>query len=342
MAGSRLSFSRRLDIAWAAGKQGMQIFRHHQNLPPDVRGAVVAIGNFDGVHRGHRVVLDEAKAIAGPLNAPVAVLAFEPHPRRFFRPDDPPFRLSPFRIRARLLEALGLDVHYILPFDERFSHQTADSFITDVLVSGLGARHVVVGYDFCFGRNRVGNATLLLKYGKTHGFGVTAVPKVVDPDGATFSSSTIRDHLRSGRPGEAARFLGRYWEIEGRVEPGQQRGRTLGFPTANVDLGEYLRPAFGVYAVRAAVDTGTDADALTWHDGVANLGIRPMYESPRPLLETFLFDFTGDLYGRYLRVQLVALLRGETKFGSVEALVAQMGQDCADARAALARALVDI
>ena len=311
----------------------MQIFRHHRDLPPDARGAVVAIGNFDGVHHGHRVVLDEARAIAGPLGAPIAVMSFEPHPRSFFRPDDPPFRLSPFRIRARLLEAINVDLHFVLPFDERFSRQSADAFITEILVGGLGARHVVVGYDFCFGQNRVGNADMLLAFGRAHGFGVTAVPKVMDPTGAVFSSSTIRQHLREGRPRDAATFLGRFWEIEGRVEAGDRRGRTLGYPTANVDLGEYLRPAFGVYAVRAAVDTGQEP--LSWHDGVANVGIRPMYETNSPLLEAHLFDFSADLYGQHLRVQLVELLRGEAKFDGVEALVAQMDKDSVAARMAL-------
>lgn len=312
----------------------MQIFRHHHDLPPEARGSVCAIGNFDGVHRGHRVVLEEARAIAGPLNARRAVMTFEPHPRSFFRPDDAPFRLSPFRIRARLLEALGVDLHFVLPFDEGFSRQTAEDFITEVLVAGLGVQHVVVGYDFCFGRQRAGNPDMLLQFGRTHGFGVTAVTKAADPSGLVFSSSTIRAHLQAGRPRDAASLLGRFWEIEGRVEGGDRRGRTLGYPTANIELAEYLRPAFGVYAVRAAVDTGHGP--LAWHDGVANIGIRPMYESPRPLLEVFLFDFSGDLYGRHLRVQLVEFLRGEAKFDTVEALIAQMDRDCLAARAALA------
>ncbi|NBC31259.1 MAG: bifunctional riboflavin kinase/FAD synthetase [Alphaproteobacteria bacterium] len=313
----------------------MQIFRHHYELPPAARGSVVAIGNFDGVHRGHRIVLDEARAIAGPLGARLAVMSFEPHPRSFFRPDDPPFRLSPFRIRARLLDELGVDLHFVLPFDEAFSKQPAEDFITEVLVKGLGVQHVVVGYDFCFGRKRAGNADMLLAFGRQHDFGVTAVAKATAPSGLIFSSSTIRDHLRAGRPRDAAALLGRDWEIEGRVEAGDRRGRTLGYPTANIELGEYLRPAFGVYAVRAAIDTGHGP--LAWHDGVANIGIRPMYESPRPLLEVFLFDFSGDLYGKYLRVALVEYLRGEARFDTVEALIAQMDRDCSDARAALER-----
>ncbi len=311
----------------------MQIYRHYDDLPPEARGAVVAVGNFDGVHRGHQIVIAEAAAIARPLGVPLAVMSFEPHPRSVFRPDDPPFRLTPFRIRARLIAALGVDLHVVLTFDAAFSARSAEAFIDEVLVRGLGARHVVVGYDFRFGCKRAGSAEMLVEHGRYAGFGVTVVTQAADEHGGAFSSSAARDLLRAGRPRAAAEVLGRPWEIEGRVEAGDRRGRTLGFPTANVHLGEYLRPAFGVYAVRAAVDTGGPLD---WHDGVANLGIRPMWRSPEPLLEVFLFGFDGDLYGRHLRVQLVEYLRGEEAFASIDALRAQMGRDCENARRALA------
>ncbi|NBC94885.1 MAG: bifunctional riboflavin kinase/FAD synthetase [Deinococcus-Thermus bacterium] len=313
----------------------MQLFRHW-DLPAACKGGVVAIGNFDGVHRGHQMVIREAAAVAKELAAPLAVLSFEPHPRSVFRPDDPPFRLTPFRIRARQLEALGIDIHVCLHFDLDFARRSADWFAETVLAEGMGARHVAIGYDFCFGHNRQGNAETLLGYGRRHGFGVTVVTQASDESGGVYSSSRIRQLLGEGKPREAAALLGRPWEIEGRVEHGDKRGRTLDFPTANVMLGDYLRPAYGVYAVRAAVDEGRDAPV--WRDGVANLGIRPMWQTDEPVLETFLFDFSGDLYGRHLRVQLVEFLRGERHFDGVEALVAQMRQDTEAARAALAAA----
>jgi riboflavin kinase/FMN adenylyltransferase len=311
----------------------MQVFRHHRDVPAALAGAVVAIGNFDGVHRGHQIVIGEAARLARAAGAPVAVLSFEPHPRQVFRPDAPPFRLTPFRIRTRLIEALGVDFHVVLHFDLAFAQITADAFVREVLADALGARHVVIGYDFCFGHNRQGNAETLLGFGRRHGFGVTVVTQASDESGGAFSSSRARAHLREGRPREAAEILGRPWEIEGRVEHGDARGRTLGFPTANIDLGEYLRPAFGIYAIRAAIDAGPGP---AWHGGVANLGIRPMYLSDRPLLEAHLFDFSGDLYGRHLRVQIIDRLRGEERFPSVEALVAQMDEDRQKARAILA------
>ena len=311
----------------------MQIFRHHSELPAVLRGAVVAVGNFDGVHRGHQIVLAEAGAVARSTGKPLAVLSFEPHPRSVFRPDDPPFRLTPFRIKARLLEALGVDLHVVLHFDLEFSRRSADWFVEQVLIDGLGASHVTIGYDFCFGHRRQGDAEALLAYGRGHGFGVTVVTQASDESGGTYSSSGVRALLRDGRPREAAEVLGRPWEVEGRVETGDRRGRDLGYPTANLPLGDYLRPAFGVYAVRAAVDEGGDPH---WHDGVANLGIRPMYQLREPLMEAHLFDFSGDLYGRHLRVQLVERLRPEMKFDGAEALIVQMDRDSEQARKALA------
>jgi len=311
----------------------MQIFRHHSELPAELRGSVVAVGNFDGVHRGHQIVIADAQAVAKATGASLAVLSFEPHPRSMFRPDDAPFRLTPFRIKARLLEALGVDLHVVLHFDIEFSRQAADWFVEEVLLGGLGASHVAIGYDFCFGHRRQGNAESLLSYGRRHGFGVTVVTQASDESGGTYSSSAAREHLQAGRIREAAEILGRPWEIEGRVETGDRRGRELGYPTANLTLGDYLRPAFGVYAVRAAVDEGPE---LAWRDGVANVGIRPMYAVENPLMEAHLFDFDGDLYGRHLRVQLIEWLRPEMKFDSVDALIAQMDRDSEKARRVLA------
>lgn len=318
----------------------MKLFRHW-DLPADAKGSVVVIGNFDGVHLGHQVVIREAAAVARELKAPLAVLSFEPHPRAVFRPDDPPFRLTPFRIRARQLEALGIDIHVCLHFDLDFARRSADWFAQTVLAEGLGARHVAIGYDFCFGHNRQGNAETLLGYGRRHGFGVTVVTQASDESGGVYSSSRIRQLLKDGKPREAALLLGRPWEIEGRVEHGDKRGRQLNYPTANVMLNDYLRPAYGVYAVRAAVDegpvSGGGADSAAdagpiWYDGVANLGIRPMWQTDEPMLEAHLFDFSGDLYGRHLRVELVEYLRGEMKFDDIGALVRQMDRDSAEAR----------
>lgn len=312
----------------------MQIFRHTENLPAAARGAVVAIGNFDGVHRGHQTVVAAAQAEARRLGVPLCVLSFEPHPRSLFRPDDPPFRLTPFRIKARLLEALGVDLHVVLHFDRALAARSAEDFIQTILVGAMGARHVVVGYDFCFGHRRAGTPETLTGFGRRLGFGVTIVTQASDETGGLYSSSRARELLAAGDTRGAAEILGRPWEIEGRVEHGEKRGRELGFPTANVELGDFLRPAYGIYAVRCAVDEG---GPLAWHDGVANLGIRPMWRTETPLLEAYLFDFSGDLYHRHLRVQLVEWLRGEEKFDSLEALIAQIDRDCEAARQVLAR-----
>lgn len=308
----------------------MRIIRHWDE-PAARMGAVVALGNFDGVHLGHRAVIETARRIGRAAGAPAGVLTFEPHPRQLFRPDDPPFRLTPFRLKARLIEEQGLDVLYALPFDRPFSRLSADAFIADVLVGGFGVRHVVAGSDFMFGRDRGGSMPLLAEQGAAIGFGVTAA-EPVSVDGAIVSSSRIRRLLSEGRPAEAAQLLGRPWEIEGRVESGRRLGRTIGFPTANIALGECLRPAVGVYAVEARLD---EAGAPLWH-GVANFGRRPTIDGTSLWLEVHLFDWSGDLYGRHLRVGLREYLRGERKFDGLAALTAQIAEDAAQARALLA------
>ena len=311
----------------------MRFFRHYAGIPGDARGGVVAVGNFDGVHCGHQVVLGGAREAARAAGVPLGVLTFEPHPRRFFQPDTPPFRLTPLRIKARHLAAFGVDVLYVLQFDGGLSRLSAADFVRDVLVDGLGAARVVVGADFCFGRQRQGNADYLRAQGDELGFGVDVVAPVADDGGAVYSSSAIRKHLREGRPGEAADLLGHLWEIEGRVLTGDQRGRTIGFATANVALGDYVPPARGVYAVCAGVDAGDDTE---WLDGVANFGVRPTVDGTTLLLEVHLFDFDGDLYGRHLRVALVDYIRAEQKFAGLEALKAQISADGERARACLA------
>ena len=307
----------------------MRIIRHWDETAARL-GAVLALGNFDGVHLGHRAVIAAAQAEAARLGAPAGVLTFEPHPRQLFRPGDPPFRLTPFRIKARLMGEMGLDVLYALPFDRVFSERSAGSFVDDVLVGGFGVRHVVAGEDFVFGHGRGGSMELLAARGAELGFGVTATGPVMQ-DGAVISSSRIRRLLADGAPAAAARLLGRPWEIEGRVEHGHRRGRTIGFPTANIALGDCLRPAVGVYAVEARLDA---PDVPTWK-GVANFGRRPTVDGTSLWLEVHLFDYAGDLYGRHLRVGLREYLRGERKFDGLAALTAQIAEDAAQARTLL-------
>lgn len=312
----------------------MRLFRHYTEVPVEARGAVVALGNFDGVHRGHQAVIGEAARIAGELGAPRAVLTFEPHPREVFRPDQPPFRLTPFRIKVRVLEAIGVDYLFVLHFDAGFAAKSAEAFVIEVLGEGLEAAHVVVGYDFVFGHGRRGNAALLRDLAGPRGVGVTSVEPAVSETGEVFSSTRIRELLRTGKPREASVLLGRPWEIEGRIEHGHARGRLLGFPTANLPLGDYLQPALGVYAVKAGIDEG---QGTVWRDGVVNIGRRPTIGGDeRVLVEVHLFDFDGDLYGRHLRVALIEYLRGEKKFDGLESLKAQIAADCERARALLA------
>ena len=311
----------------------MRIIRHYTGLPPDVRGAALAVGNFDGVHRGHQAVIAEAGRIARDLRVPQGVLTFEPHPSSVFRPEQPPFRLSSLRSKSRWIEPLGVDLLFMLHFDLAFASQSPERFIGEVLVQGLGARHLVVGTDFRFGHRRIGSIETLAAAGEAAGFRVSTVLPVLGADGVEISSTRIREHLRAGRPDGAAALLGHWWEAEGRVEPGDQRGRTIGFPTANVRLGDFVEPATGVYAVRAGVDEGA---ATQWIDGVANFGRRPTVDGKRLLLEVHLFDFTGDLYGKHLRVQLLSFLRPERKFESFAALKEQIARDSDAARGIVA------
>jgi riboflavin kinase/FMN adenylyltransferase len=312
---------------------GLRIFRHSSGLPTDARGSAVAIGNFDGVHIGHQAVIGAAVAQARTLGAPPSVLTFEPHPRMLFKPDSEPFRLTPLRPKAHAIEALGAELLIVLAFDRALSEKSAESFVADVLVAGMGVRHVVVGGDFVFGHDRLGNVQRLAEMGGELGIGVTALQPVAGGDGTIYSSTAIRQALKAGDPRRAAALLGRAWEIEGRIEHGDARGRQLGFPTANLGLAEYLRPAFGVYAVQAGVDQGAET---RWHAGVANLGRRPTVAGLVERLEVHLFDFDGDLYGRHLRVRLIEFLRPEKKFDGLDALRAQIARDSAQARAILA------
>ena len=307
----------------------MRIYRHYDALPADARGAAVAIGNFDGVHPGHQTVINEAGLIAGDMCRPWAVLTFEPHPRAFFTPGSEPFRLTPFRSKARRIAELGADLLIVQRFDKAFSSLPAEDFVNTVLVDGLGAGHVVSGYDFVFGHKRGGNCELLLAMGAKKGFGFTAVNAQTDSSGEAYSSTRVRERLGDADPRGAAAILGRDFEIEGRVARGEARGKSIGFPTANIPLGAYLRPALGVYAVRAAIE---QENGEIWLDGVANIGVRPTFGGDGVVLEVFLFDFDDDLYGKRLRVRLVDFLRPEKKFDGVDDLKAQIAQDSAKAQ----------
>ena len=311
----------------------MRILRDWRNVPAACRGAAYAIGNFDGVHRGHQAVIARAAAAAGELGAPLGVLTFEPHPRSVFQPDAPPFRLTPFRSKARLLQELGVETLAALRFNRSLFEKPADRFVADVLVAGLGARHVVVGYDFVFGFRRSGNVEMLASLSQQHGFGVTVVEPVTHGEDV-YSSTLIRLDLESGRPRRAAELLGHWWEVAGHVRHGDARGRQIGFRTANLHLKPgALRPALGVYAVHVGLDDGA---GWRWLQGVANLGRRPTFDGQGVILEVHLFDFAADIYGRGMRVAFVERLRGEKKFPGLDALKAQIAADAEQARLVLA------
>lgn len=311
----------------------MKIFRHIASIPREYQGAVVAIGNFDGVHRGHQALIRRAMRHAEACGVAAAVLTFEPTSREFFRPGAETIRLTPFRSKAHILAKMGLDVMFAPPFDAAIAHQGAQDFVLDLLVNSLKVGCIVVGSDFRFGAARAGDGAVLAYMGEMEGFGVEIFPTVMAGMDEKISSTLIRAQLRAGHPEEAARFLGHHFIIEGRVEHGEKRGRTLGFPTLNMKLDGYLRPAFGIYAVRVSVIE--EDEVVARHDGVANLGVRPMYLSSEPLLETHLLDFSGDLYGKQVAVELVSYLRPEAKFATVDALKAQIAEDVAEAKRVL-------
>lgn len=293
-------------------------------VPPALTGGAVAIGNFDGVHRGHQVVLGAALAAGRPALA----LTFEPHPRAFFA-GAPLFRLTPPAMKARVMAAFGMDATVVARFDAQFAALSAEAFIDAVLVGALGVRHVVVGEDFSFGARRGGTVATLLAAGRARGFAVRVVEGVADEGRATISSSRIREHLAAGEVEPAAALLGYRYSVMAEVVHGDKRGRGLGFPTANQALPPETGLCHGIYAVRIRIDG-------RWRDGVASFGRRPTFDNGRVLLETFVFDFAGDLYGRTLPVTLVRFLRPEARFETTDALVAQMNADAAAARDALA------
>jgi riboflavin kinase/FMN adenylyltransferase len=303
----------------------------HDDAPAAaLHGAVAAIGNFDGVHRGHRAVIDAATARAGALGAPAIAVTFEPHPRNVLRPSDPVFRLTDARSKLRLLATTGLDGALVLTFDREFAAMSAEEFVARILVGRLGVRGATIGFDFHFGHQRRGSPAFLAEQGKRHGFSVETAPPLED-EGRPVSSSSIRAALADGRVVEAAELLGYPWFASGTVRQGDQRGRDLGFPTANIALDPHCGLKHGIYAVRAGVGG-------TIRDGVASFGTRPTFDNGAPLLEVHLFDFSGDLYGAPVDVAFIGWIRPELKFDSVDALIARMNDDARLARLALARA----
>lgn len=307
------------------------IIRGWRDLPAELKGAAVAVGAFDGVHRGHQAVIADAARAAHELKAPLGVVSFEPHPRRFFQPDAAPFGLMTPEQMAEALGDLGVERLYLLPFDAEMAGMSDHDFAKRVLADGLGIRHAAVGFDFTFGKGRTGSPEALRTYGVDLGFSVSVTDRIDDPDGLKLSSSAVREALKAGDMARAAAILGRPFAIAGEVVHGDKRGRTIGVPTANVPLGGYMRPAYGVYATRTRL-----ADGRVF-DGVASLGVRPMWETPEPMLEVWLFDFDGDLYGQVIETQLIAWLRPEASFDGLEALKTQIEADARAARAALAR-----
>ena len=298
-------------------------------VPVPLRGGIVALGNFDGFHRGHQVVVGRAVARARAAGVPAIVATFDPHPVRHFRPDAPAFRLTSLDQRQRLFASAGVDAMLIFHFDAALAALSAEQFVTERLVADIGASGVVTGEDYTFGHAKRGTTAMLAAMGERHGFAAEAVPPVT-LDGETVSSTRVRAMLRAGDMRGAARLLTRPYAIEGIVQHGDKVGRTIGYPTANLDLGRYLRPAYGIYAVRGRLADGRVLD------GAANLGIRPSFDPPKELLEPYFFDFSGDLYGRALEVELVEFLRPEAKFDDLTALTTQMDADCARARGLLA------
>jgi riboflavin kinase/FMN adenylyltransferase len=299
------------------------------SAPPALRGAVAAIGNFDGVHRGHRLLIDAAQMRARALGRPAAALTFEPHPRTVLRPDQPFFRLSDEATKLRLLAATGLAGAFVVRFDRALARLPAEAFVHEILIERFGVAGVVIGFNFQFGSNREGTPQFLAAEGARRGFSVDILAQLED-EGRPVSSQAVRAALAGGRLVEAAELLGYPWLISGKVIPGDQRGRTLGYPTANILPDPACGLRHGIYAVRVGVDGRR-------YDGVCSFGIRPMYRIETPLLETFLFDFSGDLYGKMLDVAFIAFIRDEMKFDSVETLVTRMDKDSRLAREALAK-----
>ena len=310
----------------------MRIIRDTHFIAPSDRGAAAAIGNFDGVHLGHQAVIDLTRKAASDASAPLGIMTFEPHPRSYFSNDPNPFRLMNAEAKANRLEKLGVEKLYEVPFNDTLASLSARDFAQTIIADQLGLKHVVVGADFCFGKGREGNAGTLQQMGAEMGFGVTIAPMMQVSD-VDVSSTAIRKALTEGRPDDATKMLGHWHRMENTVIRGEQRGRDLGYPTANMSIDGLHPPKFGVYAVKIDV---LDGPHMGSYDGAASIGVRPMFGENRPNCETFIFDFKGDLYGATVSVALVAYLRPELKFDGLDALIIQMDADCVTAREILA------
>ncbi|MGH6855339.1 MAG: bifunctional riboflavin kinase/FAD synthetase [Aestuariivirga sp.] len=318
----------------------MRLLAAHDAVPQDLRGAAVAIGNFDGVHRGHQKLLEVTRAKAVDEGRPWGVLSFEPHPRTFFKPEEPVFRLTPAALKARLIAALGASFMVVLDFNREFSSLEPADFVVRHLVHGLAVGHVVTGYDFHFGRGRKGSPSSMVEFGATHGFGVSIVDQVTDEGDlhSPFSSSSIRQALRHGHMTDAARELGYHWTVMGEVVSGDRRGRTIGFPTLNIVVEPGAEPFRGIYAVR--VRDAARKGGAAWQ-GAGYFGDRPTFDTGRTFLEVYLIGFSGDLYGKTLFVEFAGLIRPDRRFDSIAELNAQMQKDCAEARLRLDRLASD-
>lgn len=314
----------------------MIIYRHANDIPGTVKGGVAALGNFDGFHRGHHVVLGEAGRVARQAEIPFGVITTEPHPRSFFQPDQVPFRLTPFQAKIQLLERFGLDFALVLPFNAELAQTKPADFVHDVIVDGLGLSHVVVGYDYRFGHGRKGDAALLAELGNELSFKATVIDPVTfgveGSAGEVYSSTHIRDALRNGEVRRAAAMLGHWWSVRGHVLAGAGRGHKLGFPTANLEFQDSLVPRHGVYAVR--ILRGADmAEEIV--EGVANVGTRPTFDDGQVLLEAHIFDFDRNINGEHLTVEFVGFIRPELRFGGADELVSQIQKDCQAAHSLL-------
>jgi riboflavin kinase/FMN adenylyltransferase len=307
----------------------MQRFTLAGGVPDNLKGSIVALGNFDGFHLGHQAVVGRAVARGFHERRPVIVATFDPHPVKHFKPDVPPFRLTSIDQRQALFAHAGADAMLVFEFGAELASLDAEEFIAEVLAKRIGAAGVITGDDFSFGKGRKGDAGLLARLGPAHGIAAEAVPQVL-LEGERISSGRIRDALVEGDSRTATRMLTRDYAIEGVVQRGDQRGRDLGYPTANLTLGDYQRPRYGIYAVRVTLEDGSE------HPGVANLGVRPTFDPPQELLEAHLFDFYGDLYGQKIEVALHAFIREEKRFDGIEPLIDEMRRDEAEARQLLA------
>ena len=306
----------------------MKIFRQYSNIPDQNRGSVAVLGNFDGFHKGHQVVIGMAGRIANEMKASLSVVCFEPHPRLFFNPLQPEFRLTSFWTKAHLLEGFGVDQFFALAFDAHLSQMEPQDFVLDVLLKEIGAIHIVVGYDYVFGAKRRGDVKLLGWLSEMEQFGLTIVDKVMEDD-HIYSSTNIRDTIWKGDVRRAASRLGHWWHVEGHVKKGNQRGRTIGFPTANLSIEGYIKPKFGVYAVRVEILSGVYRGS---YEGVANIGNRPTFEGTEILLEVHIFNFDGDIYEQSVQTEFVDFIRAERKFDGLKSLKAQILLDSETAK----------